>query len=95
MQEMGINVRYLHRIHEKTSLPYVREMVLAEVLARTIKKEFRQAMADLIEDASEAKKYARNSKEYLSLLAEKKAEGQKRYKSFALDYLNLVFGDTE
>jgi hypothetical protein len=48
MQEMGINVRYLHRIHEKTTLPYVREMVLAEVLARTVKKEFRQALADLI-----------------------------------------------
>lgn len=24
MQEMGINVRYLHRIYEKTTLPYVR-----------------------------------------------------------------------
>jgi hypothetical protein len=49
LQEMGINVRYLHRIYEKTALPYIREMVLAEVLARTIKKEFRQALSDLAE----------------------------------------------
>lgn len=38
LQEMGINVRYLNRIYEKTSLPYIREMVLIEMLARTIKK---------------------------------------------------------
>lgn len=28
MQEMGINIRYLYRIHEKIGLPYVREMIV-------------------------------------------------------------------
>jgi hypothetical protein len=39
LHEMGINIRYLHRIYERTTLPYVRDIVLVEALARTIKKE--------------------------------------------------------
>lgn len=49
-----------------------------------------------MEDNSTHKRgLARNTKDYLILLSEKKAEGEKRYKDFALDYLNLVFGDGE
>jgi hypothetical protein len=39
--------------------------------------------------------FARNTKEYLLLLGDKKVEGQQRYRAFALDYLNLVFGSGE
>jgi hypothetical protein len=95
LQEMGINVRYLHRIYEKTTLPYIREIVLTEALARTIKKEFRQALADLAEELPELQQASRNTKEYLVLMGEKKVEGERRYNAFALDYLNLVFGNTE
>ncbi len=47
LSEMGINIRYIYLIYEKTSLPYVREMILAEALARTIKKKFRETIKDL------------------------------------------------
>jgi hypothetical protein len=95
LQEMGINVRYLDRIYERIALPYVRELVLIEALARTIKKEFRQALSDLSNESASSSRggQASNNKESLNDLNEKKMEGINNYNSFALDYLNLVFGE--
>lgn len=38
MEEIGINMRYLKNLYEAVNLPYLREHILAEALARTIKK---------------------------------------------------------
>ena len=94
MQEMGINVRYLHRIHDKIGLPYVREMVVVEALARTIKKEFQQALADISMEsaAEEQRSKLREGKDEMNYINERKVEGLERFKLFAIDYLNLVFG---
>lgn len=45
MHEMGINVRYLYLIYKFAEIPYIREHILADALARTIKKEFRSALS--------------------------------------------------
>lgn len=45
MHEMGINVRYLYLLYELADVPYIREHVLADALARTIKAEFRSALS--------------------------------------------------
>lgn len=45
MHEMGINVRYLYLIYNFAEIPYIREHILADALARTIKKEFRSALS--------------------------------------------------
>jgi hypothetical protein len=41
MEENGINMRHMVFIKEKADIPYIREQIIAEALARTIKKEFR------------------------------------------------------
>ena len=49
MSEMGINMRYLHLLYHQVDLPYVRDHILADVLARTIKKQFRTALLEIQE----------------------------------------------
>lgn len=44
---MGINIRYLRLIYESTQLQYVQEIILVDLLARTIKRQFRQALIDM------------------------------------------------
>lgn len=94
MEQMGINIRYLHVISEYSLLPYVREHVLADALARVIKKEFRSALNDLEkQELLKQADYARmeiNGR--INAVKERKVEGQHIYKELAIDYLNLVFG---
>lgn len=47
LQQMGINIRYLRLIYESTQLQYVQEIILVDLLARTIKRQFRQALIDM------------------------------------------------
>jgi hypothetical protein len=47
MSDFGINMRYMYRIYELAKIKYLREVIEAEVIARTVKKIFRKALRDL------------------------------------------------
>lgn len=87
-------MRHMHLVSDYADLPYIREHILADALARTIKKELKNALKDLeqaqFDHFSEYKKL--KASERSALIKERTAEGQKEYLDFALDYLNLVFG---
>ena len=44
LNEFGLNMRYMHRIHELAKIKYLREVIEAECLARTIKHTFNKAL---------------------------------------------------
>jgi hypothetical protein len=50
MKENGINMRYISAIYKLTSLPYIREMITIEAIAREIKKIYRDYQVDFIID---------------------------------------------
>jgi hypothetical protein len=56
MSEFGINMRYMYRIHELAKIQYLREVIEAEAVARTVKKIFRKALRDLGADHHKQKK---------------------------------------
>jgi hypothetical protein len=46
----GVNIRYLGKIAKLTELPYVKELMTIEVLARCIKKVWRQQQTEYIQE---------------------------------------------
>lgn len=94
MEEKGINMRHLHLIYKHAKLPYIREHLLVEALARTIKKEFRVALQS-IEDQQkmQPEEFERmDSSERIVFIKSKTEETNDLYKKIAVDYLNLIFG---
>jgi hypothetical protein len=48
MEENGINIRYIPNIYKLTALPYIREMFSVEIVAREIKKIYRDYQKDFV-----------------------------------------------
>jgi Skp family chaperone for outer membrane proteins len=81
MEEKGINVRHMHLIYEAAELPYIREHLFAEALARTIKKEFRSALAELenMQRDMQREFLKLKSNERHETIRLKREEGQRQY----------------
>ena len=44
----GVNMRYLGKITESTSMPHIRDLCIVEMIARSSKKIYRAHLADFI-----------------------------------------------
>lgn len=109
MSEFGINMRYMYRIYELAKIKYVREVIEAEAVARTVKKIFRKALRDLGADHHKQKsqnKELETLKNLMEIDVEKNENGenvmQGKFKNdanlfdeYTIDFLNLVFGKGE
>lgn len=100
----GINMRYLGRIAKYTVLPHLKQICLADMIARKIKTIFRYYIADFINYSF---KYDKRKKSDIILtptlrkrISEEKEKENKEdcefnFCDFVVDFLNLIFGNSK